>query len=89
MHTHQGIATVGGMCSLSRYIVVGGVVGVAASSLAGSDLAGLLAAALAVLVLLATERLVPSHLGRGSCARPVPDVQDPTAALERADAEPR
>jgi len=77
------------MCSISRYLLVGGSAGVAASSLAGSDLVGLLAAALAVLVVLAAERVIPSQLGRGSCALPTPDIRDSATALEGDDGERR
>ncbi len=77
------------MCSLSRYLVVGGFAGIAASSLTRSDLVGVLAAAVAVLVVLAAERVVPSRLGRSSCALPMPDIQDSAKALKCADGERR
>lgn len=77
------------MCSISRYLLVGGFAGIAASSLAGSDLIGLLAAVLAVLVVLAAERVVPSRLGPSSCALPTPDIRDPAKALEGTDGEHR
>ncbi len=67
-------------CSWARYLLIAGFVGVAASSISGSDLVGLLTAALAVMVTVALERLGPLRTSRGSCA--LPDDVD------RTDREP-
>ena len=75
------------MCSLSRYLVVGGFAGIAASSLTRSDLVGVLAAAVAVLVVLAAERVVPSRLGRSSCALPVSTDRDVATSPQHSDDE--
>lgn len=61
-------------CSSARYLLVAGFVGVAASSLSGNDLVGLLAAVVAVVVVVAFERLGPGRTTRRSC--PVPGGVD-------------
>jgi hypothetical protein len=65
-------------CSSARYLLLAGFVGVAASSISGSDLLGVLAAAVAVLGLLAFERLGPGRSGADSC--PVPGATRPPEA---------
>lgn len=65
-------------CSSARYLLVAGFVGVAASSLTGDDLLGVLAAGLAVLGLVAFERLGPRRASARSC--PVPAPARPTEA---------
>lgn len=57
------------MCSMSRYLLVGGVLGVVVSTLTGSTVAGWLAAAVGVVALLVAERRYPGRFG-GSCALP-------------------
>lgn len=68
-------------CSAARFLLVAGFVGVAASSLTGSDLIGLLAGITAALLLLAFERLGPGRARSGSC--PVRMAQDPAPEDER------
>jgi hypothetical protein len=68
------------MCSWSRYLIVAAFAGVAGSSLSGSDPIGLLAAAVAVLVVLAAGRLFPTRIARSSCAMPVQQVPAPQQA---------
>lgn len=58
-------------CSAARYLLVAGFVGVAVSSITGSDAFGLLAGALAALAVAAFERLGPTT-GRRSCPVPAP-----------------
>ncbi|MBN2622117.1 MAG: hypothetical protein JXA83_02055 [Acidimicrobiales bacterium] len=58
------------MCSSSRYLLVGGVLGVLVSTLTGSTGAGWLAAAVGVVALLVAERRYPGRFGGGSCALP-------------------
>lgn len=58
------------MCSMSRYLLVGGVLGVLVSTLTGSTGAGWLAAAVGVVALLVAERRYPGRFGGGSCALP-------------------
>jgi hypothetical protein len=60
------------MCPSSRYLLVGGVLGVLVSTLAGSAAAGWLAAAVGVVALLVAERRYPGRFGGGSCALPAP-----------------
>ncbi|MCB9371876.1 MAG: hypothetical protein H6518_03740 [Microthrixaceae bacterium] len=60
------------MCSLSRYVVIGGFTAMAAATAAGSDVVGLLAGAVAVALTMAATRRWPG-LG-GSCALPPPDT---------------
>ena len=67
-------------CSAARYLLVAGFVGVAASSLSGNDLVGVLAAVVAVAVVVAFERLGPGRTARRSC--PVP------GGVDTADREP-
>lgn len=59
------------MCSLSRYVVIGGFTAMAAATAAGSDVVGLLAGAVAVALTMAAAPL--AGLG-GSCALPPPDT---------------
>jgi hypothetical protein len=73
------------MCALSRFIVLATLVGVAASSLTGSDLVGWLAAGAAAALLWLAERLVPQLQGR-SC--PVPTSASTGSASEAAPISP-
>lgn len=63
-------------CSSARYLLLAGFVGVAASSVSGNDLLGVLAAVVAVLGLLAVERFGRGRRSQRTC--PVPDVIDMT-----------
>ncbi|HMQ26503.1 MAG TPA: hypothetical protein PKA98_10990 [Acidimicrobiales bacterium] len=56
------------MCSLSRYVVIGGFTGMAAATMTGSDLVGWLAAAVAVGLTALAMRRWPSL--SGTCALP-------------------
>lgn len=56
------------MCSLSRYVVIGGFTGMAAATVSGSDLVGWLAAAVAVGVTALAIRRWPAMAG--TCALP-------------------
>jgi hypothetical protein len=75
------------MCSWSRYLIVAAFAGVAGSSLSGSDPIGLLAAAVAVLVVLAAGRLFPTRIARSSCAMRAPQ-QAPAARHDETRPEP-
>jgi hypothetical protein len=57
------------MCSASRYLLIAFGVGSVTASFAGSDLAGWVAAAVAVLGYVALERRFPARFG-SSCALP-------------------
>lgn len=57
------------MCSLSKYVVIGGFTAMAAATVAGSDLMGLLAGAVAIALTAAATRRWPATFG-GSCALP-------------------
>lgn len=59
------------MCSLSKYVVIGGFTAMAAATAAGSDLVGLLAGGVAVALIAAASRRWPTTFG-GSCALPEP-----------------
>ena len=61
------------MCSLSKYVVIGGFTAMAAATVAGSDLIGLLAGAVAIALTAAAGRRWPATFG-GSCA--LPDATD-------------
>jgi hypothetical protein len=82
------------MCSLSRFIVVATLVGVAASSLTGSDAVGWLAAGAAAGLLWTAERLIPQFRGR-SCpvpASPAPATRpatEPVSPLRIDRSSPR
>ena len=67
-------------CSAARYLLVAGFVGVAVSSISGNDLVGLLAAVVAVVVVIAFERLGPGRTNRRSCPLP--------GGVDTADREP-
>jgi CBS-domain-containing membrane protein len=71
-------------CSAARYLLVAGFVGVAASSLSGNDLVGVLAAAVAVLAMMAIERLGPRRGAARSCPLPSPALE-PTTDRPPAD----
>lgn len=71
------------MCSLSRYVVVGGFTGMAAATLSGSDLVGVLVAAVAVGLTALAMRRWPSLAG--SCALPAATAA--TEAQPTADTE--
>lgn len=58
------------MCSLSRYVVIGGFTGMAAATLTGSDLVGWLAATVAVALTALAMRRWPSL--SGACTVPAP-----------------
>lgn len=71
------------MCSLTKYVVIGGFTAMAAATAAGSDLVGLLAGAAAVGLTMAAGRRWPDRFGGGSCA--LPDAS--TASRQQAGAE--
>ncbi len=71
-------------CSAARYLLVAGFVGVAASSLSGNDLVGVLAAAVAVLVTLAVERLATRPGAARSCPLSSP-TPEPTTDRQPAE----
>lgn len=74
-------------CSTARYLLVAGFVGVAVSSITGSDAFGLLAGALAALAVAAFERLGPTS-GRRSCPMPAPrSSSDRSTAGDTTSAE--
>jgi len=56
------------MCSLSRYVVIGGFTGMAAATASGSDLVGWLAAVVAVGITVAVGRAFPTRFGPTQCA---------------------
>lgn len=56
------------MCSLSRYVVIGGFTGMAAATVSGSDLAGWLVAMVAVGLTVAVGRAFPARFGPTQCA---------------------
>ncbi|HEX6425486.1 MAG TPA: hypothetical protein VFZ79_18505 [Acidimicrobiales bacterium] len=66
------------MCAWTRYVLVAGVAGVLTNGLTGSELAGWIAAAVAVMATLAAERALPGRFGAASC--PVPGDSPPPAA---------
>ena len=70
------------MCSLSRYVVIGGFTGMAAATLSGNDLVGWLAAAVAVGVTALAMRRWPAS--SGSCALPAA----PADAVDAGGTEP-
>ena len=70
------------MCSLSKYVVIGGFTAMAAATAAGSDLVGLLAGAVAVALTAAASRRWPATFG-GSCALPeAPEASQPVHSGE-------
>ena len=71
------------MCSLSRYVVVGGLTGVAAATLSGSDHVGALVAAGAVGLTALALRRWPALAG--SCALP---ADSSAAPVDEGVAEP-
>ncbi len=71
------------MCSLSRYVVVGGFTGVAAATLSVSDLVGALVAAVAVALTAVALRRWPALAG--SCALPAA-TEPEGGATERTEA---
>ena len=75
------------MCSLSRYVVVGGFTGVAAATLSGSDLVGALVAAVAVALTAVALRRWPALAG--SCARPAAHGNSVATAASRSTAPSR
>lgn len=58
------------MCASSRYLLVGGLAGMGASTFTGSDLVGLLVGVAAALLLYVAVRRFPGRLGPSSCALP-------------------
>lgn len=74
------------MCSLSRYVVVGGFTGMAAATLSGSDLVGLLGAVVAVGLTALALRRWPALAG--SCALPATAFDADAHADEASDAVP-
>jgi hypothetical protein len=68
------------MCSLTKYVFIGGLTAVAAATATGSDLTGWIAGALAVGLTAAAGRLWPASSGGGSCTLPAP----PPAATRSA-----
>jgi hypothetical protein len=79
-------------CSAARFLLIAGFVGVAASSLSGNDLVGLLAAAVAMLGLLAFERLGRGRPTARSCPLPRTsahlDVSPPARTSEDRSSQP-
>lgn len=57
-------------CSPARYLLLAGFAGVAASSISGNDLLGVLAAVMAVGALAAVERFGSGRSSAGSCSLP-------------------
>ncbi len=76
------------MCSLSRYVVIGGFTGMAAATMSGSDLVGWLAAAVAVALTALAMRRWPGL--SGTCALPASptetDAQHTAETTGREDA---
>ena len=70
------------MCSLSRYVVIGGFTGLAAATLSGSDLVGALVAAAAVGLTALALRQWPGLAG--GCALPAASIDE--TDTERATA---
>lgn len=73
------------MCALSRFIVLATLVGVAASSITGSDAVGWLAAGAAAGLLWLAERLIPQLRGT-SC--PIPGAATVEAATPVGQTSP-
>ena len=71
------------MCSLSRYLLVGGLSGMAVATVSGSELVGWLAAAVVVGLMLAARRLFPTRLAPSACAL---SVDTSSACASSADA---
>ena len=69
------------MCSLSKYVVIGGFTAMAAATAAGSDVVGLLAGAVAVALTAAASRRWPATFG-GSCAVPPPTAEAVATSTE-------
>ncbi len=76
------------MCSLSRHLLVGGLSGMAAATLSGSELIGWVAAAVVVGLMLAARRLFPARLAPSACgsAACAPSAGIPSARDEPASA---
>lgn len=72
------------MCSLTKYVVIGGFTAMAAATAVGSDLVGLFAGAVAVGLTVAAGRRWPARFGGGACA--LPEVQASPVERESADA---
>lgn len=68
------------MCSLSRYLLVGGLSGMAVATLSGSELVGWLAAAVVIGLAVAAGRLFPARFGRSTC--PLPARDEPASTTE-------
>jgi hypothetical protein len=66
------------MCAWTRYVLVAGVAGVLTNALTGSEVAGWIAAAVAVTATLAAGRALPGRFGAASC--PVPGDSTAPAA---------
>ncbi len=70
------------MCSLSKYVVIGGFTAMAAATVAGSDLIGPLAGAVAIALTAAASRRWPATFG-DSCALPeAPEATQPVHSDE-------
>lgn len=68
------------MCSLSRYLLVGGLSGMAVATVSGSELVGWLAAAGVVGLMLAAQRLFPTRHAPSACALSVDTASAPTSS---------
>lgn len=74
------------MCSLSKYVVIGGFTAMAAATVAGSDLIGLLAGAVAIALTAAAGRRWPATFG-GSCA--LPEAPETSSQVRSDEAVPQ
>jgi hypothetical protein len=70
-------------CSSARYLLLAGFVGVAASSISGSDLLGVLAAVVAVAAMAAVERFGSGRWSADSCALPDATPPQQTTSADR------
>ncbi len=74
------------MCSLSRYLLVGGLSGMAVATVSGSELVGWLAAAVVVGLMLAARRLFPTRLAPSACALSVDKSSADTSSVDAPSA---
>lgn len=58
------------MCPSTRYVLIGGVAGVIAASLSGSEIVGWIVAGLTVTAAWLVGRRFPGRFGAASCALP-------------------
>jgi hypothetical protein len=76
------------MCAWTRFLVLGGLVGLSIATLTGNDTYGWLAGLTAALALFAAERAFPSVFGATSCALPgatdAPTTSEPAATDDAA-----